>query len=295
MLRINNLKIEFRGIKLLEETDLFFHSGLVYTIYGDSGVGKSSLLNKIGLISGDLSELEYYYNNQHVDIGNEKEKACFIAQHIGFIFQQQNLLHSLSVYDNLALPLRLKGVGEEKIHHKIMTTLESFDMEHLVEVELSELSGGEEQRIAIIRALLVDKSIILADEPTNSLDQKNSKKVCELLKKLAVEHGKIVIIVSHDEKVIQLGDVILEFNNRRLIRRKEKSLRTKELEIELLTNDVILQNNQQLNRTFFNRRKKILSKLVLGLVSLMVALSVISINVSKLFNSKYEIMIQNSL
>ena len=113
MFEIRNLSLSFTGRQLLESTDLIFERGKVYTIYGQSGVGKSSLLNKIGLISDDEPRVSYYFDGKQIDTGNQKAVSAFIAEEIAFVFQGQNLINDLTVFENLTLSLNFYNLKSD--------------------------------------------------------------------------------------------------------------------------------------------------------------------------------------
>lgn len=222
MFEIHNLSIKYGKKTLLLPTSLKFKEGKLYTIYGKSGVGKSSLLNKIGLISEYDPKVTYIYDGSKIDTSNKKVVSSFIAQNIAFIFQSHNLIKDLTVYDNLKISLNFFKLSTKEIEDKIDNILSELGILELKDVYPEDLSGGEEQRVSIARGMITDKSIILADEPTNSLDSENREIVSSLLVKLANKYNKIVIVVSHDEYVINKGDIKLHFEDQKLIGMKEE-------------------------------------------------------------------------
>ncbi|MDS2851340.1 ATP-binding cassette domain-containing protein [Streptococcus pneumoniae] len=197
MFEIRNLSLSFAGRRLLEPTDLIFERGKVYTIYGKSGVGKSSLLNKIGLLSATDPSVSYFFDGKEIDIENKKSVSVFIAEEVAFVFQGRNLINDLTVFENLRLALNFYDLSPDEIESKIDTVLADLQISSLKHAYPEDLSGGEEQRVAIARALVTGKTLILADEPTSSLDKENREKVSALLIDLAHKYHKIVLIVSH--------------------------------------------------------------------------------------------------
>lgn len=289
MFEIQNLSIKYGKKTLLLPTTLKFKEGKLYTIYGKSGVGKSSLLNKIGLISEYDPKVTYIYDGSKIDTSNKKVVSSFIAQNIAFIFQSHNLIKDLTVYDNLKISLNFFKLSTKEIEDKIDNILSELGILELKDVYPEDLSGGEEQRVAIARGMITDKSIILADEPTNSLDSENREIVSSLLVKLANKYNKIVIVVSHDEYVINRGDIKLHFEDQKLIGMKEEPGcdSQEEWHASKLKKHIRLKVQK--------KRMPPLPLLLLILISFTVSLAVGSINIQSLFSSKYQRLISNSL
>lgn len=290
MLEIHNLSIKYGEKTLLLPTSLKFKEGKLYTIYGKSGVGKSSLLNKIGLISEYDPKVTYIYDGSKIDTSNKKVVSSFIAQNIAFIFQNHNLINDLTVYDNLKISLNFFKLSTKEIEEKIDNILSELGILELKDVYPEDLSGGEEQRVEIARGMITDKHIILADEPTNSLDSENREIVSSLLVKLANKHNKIVIVVSHDEYVINKGDIKLHFEDQKLIGMKEEAgcNSQEEWHASKLKKQIRLKVQKK-------RKVPPLPLLLLILISFTVSLAVGSINIQSLFSSKYQRLISSSL
>lgn len=291
MFEIHNLSIKYGKKTLLLPTSLKFKEGKLYTIYGKSGVGKSSLLNKIGLISEYDPKVTYIYDGYKIDTSNKKVVSSFIAQNIAFIFQSHNLIKDLTVYDNLKISLNFFKLSTKELEDKIDNILSELGILELKDVYPEDLSGGEEQRVAIARGMITDKSIILADEPTNSLDSENRELVSSLLVKLANKYNKIVIVVSHDEYVINKGDIKLHFEDQKLIGMEEEQPgcnSQEEWHASKLKKHIRLQVQKK-------RKVPPLPLLLLILISFTVSLAVGSINIQSLFSSKYQRLISDSL
>ena len=210
MLRVSNLTIKYGNRIIINNQDISFEKGKITGIKGKSGAGKSSLLNVLGLIKTPNQECRYWYEGQQIDIFDEEKKSLFRMNHIGFIFQQGNLMKNLSAAENVMLPQLMCETDENIIVQKADDWIKYVGLEDVKNSYPEELSGGEEQRIAIARALINDCDIILADEPTAYLDAENSGKIMQLLKQLAHELNKIVIVVSHDEEIISYSDIVYE-------------------------------------------------------------------------------------
>lgn len=216
MLKLSNLTIKYGKRVIIDNQDISFKRGKITGIKGKSGAGKSSLLNVLGLIKTPNHECHYWYEGQQIDIFDEKNNSLFRMNHIGFIFQQGNLMKNLSAVENVILPQLMCEVDEKKIEEKANDWIKYVDLEAVKNSYPEDLSGGEEQRIAIARALINDCDIILADEPTASLDAENSRRIMQLLERLAHELDKIVIVVSHDEQTISYSDIVYEIKDCKL-------------------------------------------------------------------------------
>ena len=293
MFEIRNLSLSFAGRRLLEPTDLIFERGKVYTIYGKSGVGKSSLLNKIGLISATDPSVSYFFDGKEIDTENKKSVSAFIAEEVAFVFQGQNLINDLTVFENLRLALNFYGLNPDKIENKIDTVLADLQISSLKHAYPEDLSGGEEQRVAIARALVTEKTLILADEPTSSLDKENREKVSSLLIDLAHKYHKIVLIVSHDEAMIARGDVQLHFKDHQLvgnclILNSDEGIKDSKKWTSYLS-------SSHTKLSVLKHRRPFLPRLLAFFIAFVVAIAVTSINFQSLFADKYHQLVNNSL
>ena len=293
MFEIRNLSLSFAGRQLLEPTDLIFERGKVYTIYGKSGVGKSSLLNKIGLISATDPSVSYFFDGKEIDTENKKSASAFIAEEVAFVFQGQNLINDLTVFENLRLALNFYGLNPDEIESKIDTVLADLEISSLKHAYPEDLSGGEEQRVAIARALVTEKTLILADEPTSSLDKENREKVSSLLIDLAHKYHKIVLIVSHDEAMIARGDVQLHFKDHQLvgnclILNSDEGIKDSKKWTSYLS-------SSHTKLSVLKHRRPFLPRLLAFFIAFVVAIAVTSINFQSLFADKYHQLVNNSL
>jgi antimicrobial peptide ABC transporter, permease protein len=293
MFEIRNLSLSFAGRRLLEPTDLIFERGKVYTIYGKSGVGKSSLLNKIGLLSATDPSVSYFFDGKEIDIENKKSVSVFIAEEVAFVFQGRNLINDLTVFENLRLALNFYDLSPDGIESKIDTVLADLQISSLKHAYPEDLSGGEEQRVAIARALVTGKTLILADEPTSSLDKENREKVSALLIDLAHKYHKIVLIVSHDEAMIAIGDVQLHFKDHKLvgnclILNSDEGIKDSKKWFSCLS-------SSHTKLSVLKHRRPFLPRLLAFFIALVVAIAVTSINFQSLFADKYHQLVNNSL
>ena len=293
MFEIRNLSLSFAGRRLLEPTDLIFERGKVYTIYGKSGVGKSSLLNKIGLLSATDPSVSYFFDGKEIDIENKKSVSVFIAEEVAFVFQGRNLINDLTVFENLRLALNFYDLSPDEIESKIDTVLADLQISSLKHAYPEDLSGGEEQRVAIARALVTGKTLILADEPTSSLDKENREKVSALLIDLAHKYHKIVLIVSHDEAMIAIGDVQLHFKDHKLVGNCLILNSDEGIKDSKKWSSCLLSSHTKLS--VLKHRRPFLPRLLAFFIALVVAIAVTSINFQSLFADKYHQLVNNSL
>jgi putative ABC transport system ATP-binding protein len=185
----------------LRGVDLEVYDGQLTLLVGPSGCGKTTL---ISIVAGLLEKL------------SGRRLVEFRAKNIGFVFQQYNLLPALSAVENAAVPLIITGWSRVKAIAKARATLATVGLEHRADSFPSQLSGGEQQRVAIARALIHEPRLLVCDEPTSALDAKSGQTVMELIKQVAVQAGRAVIVVTHDSRVFEFGDRIVEMSDGRI-------------------------------------------------------------------------------
>lgn len=197
-------------LKALDDVSLSIDEGEFIAITGASGSGKTTLLNLIGGLEYPSEGLIFIKGINTSDL-TEEERTEFRRNHIGFIFQSYNLLPIINVYENIVLPVRLDGrMPELEFVHKIASALGIDDK--LFQMPAT-LSGGEQQRTAIARALCIRPAIILADEPTGNLDFKTSTQVMNLMKQIGEQFGQTVVVVTHDRRMAEIADRIIEIQD----------------------------------------------------------------------------------
>lgn len=203
MIILNNIIKEYslnsNKTKALNDISLYVHRGDFLAITGKSGCGKSTLLNILGLIDKPTAG-EYLFNDENLCGLSEHRTSQFRKDNIGFIFQDFNLLHELTVFENVALPLKYRNFSKSETKDKVNAILNKFNIYHRKNHIISEISGGESQRVAIARSLVYSPKLILADEPTGNLDSENSKIIINLLNELNGE-GNTIILVTHDLEI----------------------------------------------------------------------------------------------
>lgn len=195
----------------LEGVDLEIHRGHYVSVAGPSGCGKSTLLSVIGLLDSPTRG-RYWLKSRPVESLDFDERASVRNREVGFIFQNFNLIGDLTVYENVELPLAYRGMTQSDRRRRVQEGLERVGMAHRMRHYPPQLSGGEQQRVAVARALAGEPAILLADEPTGNLDTKNSEAVIALLDELH-RRGATICMVTHDprfaahaERVVHLLD-----------------------------------------------------------------------------------------
>ena len=218
-----NKVIELRGVGksyntktkkvvALDNVNLTLVSGTFYAIMGHSGSGKSTLINILGLIDKH-DKGKYFLYNSDIDKLNDDVLSNLRMKNIGFIFQDYCLNQTLKSYENVIIPMLInKNIGKKDRKPKSIRLLTMVGLEKRIDHFPKELSGGEQQRVSIARALANDPDIILADEPTGNLDEKNEKMIFSYLKKIAKE-GKCIIVVTHSNEVKNYADKILKIKD----------------------------------------------------------------------------------
>ncbi len=199
-------------LEVLKKISIAFEEGKFYAITGHSGSGKSTLINIIGLID-QFDDGFYYLYGKNVKDLTDKEMSQLRMKNIGFVFQEFYLNTTLKAYENVIVPMLInKQILKSERKKRAVKLLEMVGLKDRIEHFPKELSGGEQQRVAIARALANNPSIIIADEPTGNLDEKNEEQIFELLQKIAKE-GKCVIVVSHSKEIKKYADVIYSLSN----------------------------------------------------------------------------------
>ena len=219
IIKINNLSKTFNDGKkkktILENLNLSIKTGQSIAITGRSGCGKTTLLNIIGgLLDFDYGDL--FINNVNINSLSLNQIADYRKNYFGFITQNFNLLDDRNVFENVALPLYYSSIKKSDIQKRVNTILTTLDISNLAQKNIKNLSSGEKQRVAIARALVKKSKIILADEPTGSLDEKTELDILNIFSKLK-NSGITLIIVTHNEKVANNCDLVYELKNKSLI------------------------------------------------------------------------------
>jgi len=197
------------AVRALHPADLEVRRGEVLVIMGPSGSGKTTLLSILGLLLRP-SEGEVLLHGTALDGRDEESLTRLRRDNIGFVFQQMSLLSSLTALENVAMPLLMKGVSTERREARAREMLAQVGLADKVHAKPRQLSGGQQQRVAIARALVTGATVLLCDEPTASLDAASGRNVLALLRQSATQMGRAVVIVTHDERVLEYGDRMVE-------------------------------------------------------------------------------------
>lgn len=202
LVQVEQLHKEFRQgnviTRALQGINLQINRGEFVAITGPSGCGKSSLLNILGLLD-NFDSGHYLLAGINTESLSVNQRSRIRNKHIGFVFQSFNLIDSMTVFDNVALPLLHRRVSKAAVNQQVSQTLAAVNMEHRAGFYPNQLSGGQQQRVAIARALVGAPDLLLLDEPTGNLDSKNGDAVMQLLQHLH-QQGSTIVMVTHDHR-----------------------------------------------------------------------------------------------
>lgn len=199
-IEVKNLTKKYGDFSAIQDLSLVFDESAQYAILGASGSGKSTLLYHLGGLDRPTSG-EILIDGENIASFSDKKLAAFRNKSVGFVFQFHFLLPSMSCEENILLPAQIAGVETANVKSRCGELARHLGVAHCLDKYPYQLSGGEQQRINIIRALSLKPKMLLCDEPTGSLDSENSQKVTQLLKELATEYGATLIVVTHDVNV----------------------------------------------------------------------------------------------
>lgn len=203
-------------VEVLKRVNLELPKGVFVALCGPSGSGKTTLLNIIGGIDNATSG-KIKVADQDLTSLNEEERAEFRCNQTGYVFQSFNLVSTLTVAENVAFPMEWLRKPSQEIEDRIQILLETVGLQHRANHFPSQLSGGEQQRVAFARALANNPPLVLADEPTGNLDRKNAKKIAQIFQLLKGE-GKTVIVSTHDQDIRGLADLVYCIDEGRLVK-----------------------------------------------------------------------------
>ena len=204
------------AFRALSNVDLEIRAGELTLLMGPSGSGKTTLLSILGCILR-ASEGSLEILGQRMEGLAKKELPRIRREAIGFVFQGFNLFPALTAMENVSLALDVRGIGRAKAEERAAQLIREVGLEQKGKAYPADLSGGQKQRVAIARALAGNPPIVLADEPTAALDSTSGKNVIELLQRLAHEHGRAVVMVTHDPRVLSYGDRIIHLEDGRIV------------------------------------------------------------------------------
>ena len=205
MIVIKNITKSFGSLQVLKGISLHINQGEVVSIVGPSGAGKTTLLQIIGTLEG-ADGGEIIINGKRIDKMGSVEQARFRNQQIGFVFQFHQLLPEFTALENVMIPALIAKKSKKEAQQRAVELLDYLGLKERANHKPNELSGGEKQRVAVARALINNPAVILADEPSGSLDSKNKAELHQLFFDLRDKFGQTFVIVTHDEELAQLTD-----------------------------------------------------------------------------------------
>ena len=227
MIDIKNITKSFGSLQVLKGIDLHINKGEVVSIVGPSGAGKTTLLQIIGTLdspdSGDIT-----IDGIDVRKLNQKKLADFRNKHIGFVFQFHQLLPEFTAIENIMIPAFIAGMSKSEAKKRAMELLDFMGLADRAKHKPNELSGGEKQRVAVARALVNNPSVILADEPSGSLDSQNKAELHQLFFDLRDKMGQTFVIVTHDETLASITDRTIRMEDGRLAQEPQQQDETSE-------------------------------------------------------------------
>jgi len=212
MIKANNIQLNYGDLKVLKGVNLHIKKGEFVSIVGSSGAGKTTLLQILGTLENPTYG-EVIIDGTDITKLKDKGLSEFRNKNIGFVFQFHNLLAEFTALENVCLPAFIKGENKKEVEKRAMELLTLLNIENRSSHKPSELSGGEQQRIAVARALINSPSIILADEPSGNLDSKNAKELHNLLLKLNKERNQTIVVVTHNNELANITNRKLEIRD----------------------------------------------------------------------------------
>lgn len=216
MLRAKKIIKSYGDLTILKGVDLDIQRGEVISIVGPSGSGKSTLLHILGTLDkADAGEI--YIGDQRIDNLSSAQMAAFRNKHIGFVFQFHHLLPEFSALENVCIPGLLAKRSKKEVESRATELLGTLGLKSRLDNKPNALSGGEQQRVAVARALINQPDIVFADEPTGNLDSANAKELHELFFSLREQFRQTFLIVTHNEELSQMSDRVLHMRDGKII------------------------------------------------------------------------------
>ncbi len=215
MLSGKNIHKRYGTVEVLRGVDVEIHKGEIVSIVGPSGSGKSTLLHILGTLDkADTGMVKM--NNTPISSLDAKKLAAFRNKHIGFVFQFHHLLPEFTALENVCIPGWLAGRKKGEVRESAERLLKMLHLAHRLDNKPNQLSGGEQQRVAVARALINNPDIVMADEPTGNLDSSNAKELHQLFFDLRKQFSQTFLIVTHNEELAQLSDRVLHMKDGKL-------------------------------------------------------------------------------
>ena len=216
MLSGKNIHKRYGKVEVLKGVDIDIQKGEIVSIVGPSGSGKSTLLHILGTLDrADTGQVSM--NDTGIHSLNEKKLATFRNKHIGFVFQFHHLLPEFTALENVCIPGWLAGKKKKEVEERARELLTMLGLSHRMENKPNQLSGGEQQRVAVARALINKPDIVFADEPTGNLDSANATELHQLFFDLRKQFNQTFLIVTHNEELAQLSDRVLHMKDGKIV------------------------------------------------------------------------------
>lgn len=216
MLKAVNITRKYGQLKVLKGVDIEVSRGEMVSIVGSSGAGKSTLLHILGTLDkADSGSI--WLNQQQIDLLKGEKLSAFRNRHIGFVFQFHHLLPEFSAIENVCIPGWIAGSPKKNVEKRAAELLDLLGLKDRIHNKPNQLSGGEQQRVAVARALINQPAIIFADEPTGNLDSANARELHSLFGTLRQEFQQTFLIVTHNEELAALSDRVLHMKDGRII------------------------------------------------------------------------------
>ena len=216
MLKAQHITKKYGSLQVLKGVDIEINKGEIVSIIGSSGAGKSTLLHILGTLDKP-DEGAIWLNNQRIDQLSGKKLAAFRNRHIGFVFQFHHLLPEFSALENVSIPAWIAGQKKKVVTERAVELLTTLGLADRMDNKPQQLSGGEQQRVAVARALINNPSIVFADEPTGNLDSTNAKELHELFVRLRNEFQQTFLIVTHNEELAGMSDRTLHMKDGKIL------------------------------------------------------------------------------
>ena len=219
MIVAENIHKYYGEVEVLKGVNLHIKKGEIVAIVGPSGAGKTTLLQILGTLDKPQKEQDYSLKLNDVSLKNlsDKKIAAFRNNHIGFIFQFHQLLPEFTALENVCIPAFIAKKGKKETEKRAKELLEFLGLSHRISHKPSELSGGEQQRVAVARALINNPSVIFADEPSGNLDSASAKNLHELFFKLRDEFGQTFVLVTHNKELAEMADRTLTMKDGKML------------------------------------------------------------------------------
>jgi lipoprotein-releasing system ATP-binding protein len=216
MITGKNIHKNFNGLEILKGVDLEIKQGEIVSIVGSSGAGKTTLLSILGTLDRPTKG-SVKINDIEVSELNDKKLAAFRNQNIGFVFQFHQLLPEFTALENVCIPALIAKKNKKEVEKRGMELLELFKLKERIQHKPSELSGGEQQRVAVARALINQPKVIFADEPSGNLDSANAQELHELFFQLRTNFNQTFVIVTHNADLAKMADRTLQMSDGRIV------------------------------------------------------------------------------